>query len=350
MTSADNKAPTPIIKQTRVPIELQKVFLASNRGEVVDKPPARSAFFFRRWIKAPKQPRKRYLFFGKNKTAKFCSQEPPAKVIETNEDGRPRLTPSRSQTFPRMKLRVRSCRWGVGRLQQSNKANQVDSPPMPPRQLSGAKLPAECAVPNVGGQAPKLPTRVGSRRCVVDDSPANPLSPNAGGQALKLPSRELSKLSTLEESMSSSSALLSSSSSISSSSAPPSPEKQPPKRTWSDESEKRGGAIPKLPTRVKSTRRMGSPNPADSSTSDESPDRRKVTIRRKSPVQVAEIPTLLHQVSDLSMDDDLGWTEEDNELFKLAQARSWSEKGLATVPKLPVRQSSRKGHELIPKV
>jgi hypothetical protein len=41
--------PTLIIKKTRIPIELQMVFLASNRGEKVDKPPTSGAFLCRNW-------------------------------------------------------------------------------------------------------------------------------------------------------------------------------------------------------------------------------------------------------------------------------------------------------------
>jgi hypothetical protein len=40
---------TPIIKETRIPLGLQTIFLASNRGETVDKPPTSRAFLRRNW-------------------------------------------------------------------------------------------------------------------------------------------------------------------------------------------------------------------------------------------------------------------------------------------------------------
>jgi hypothetical protein len=54
IATPDPRAPIPIIKKARIPLELQAVFLESNRGGTVDKPPP-SAVFFRRWLDKRKE-------------------------------------------------------------------------------------------------------------------------------------------------------------------------------------------------------------------------------------------------------------------------------------------------------
>jgi hypothetical protein len=111
MADTDDKAPTPIIRQTRVPIQLQQIFLKSNRGEVVEKSPSSgAASCFREWNshshckkKEDKETlltisvdtdeslsdegsdnitRKKNNFLRKNKTARLRSQEPPSQLSQ----------------------------------------------------------------------------------------------------------------------------------------------------------------------------------------------------------------------------------------------------------------------------
>jgi len=69
---------TPRSRASRIPATLQAVFLASNRGKTVDKPPpkqASSKVFFRNWLfqrqtKGAEEKEKKTGFFGRRKQNK----------------------------------------------------------------------------------------------------------------------------------------------------------------------------------------------------------------------------------------------------------------------------------------
>jgi hypothetical protein len=71
----NNQAPNPS-RQGRIPATLQAVFLASNRGRDVNKPPpakVASKVFFRNWLfqrQAGSKERRGSLFAGSNKKGK----------------------------------------------------------------------------------------------------------------------------------------------------------------------------------------------------------------------------------------------------------------------------------------
>jgi hypothetical protein len=80
--------PTPIIKKTRIPLELQLVFLASNRGEKVDKPPTSGAFLCRNWQDRANGSK------AKKASKKVCLHEEQALKLDIS----PVLSPERSKT------------------------------------------------------------------------------------------------------------------------------------------------------------------------------------------------------------------------------------------------------------
>ena len=170
--------PAPII-QTRIPLELQQIFLASNRGEVVDEPPPRStAFFSRLWRKRTKKEKKttnigfgpeekqesdrkglRRLFFGRSKTARFDTDSPPTEMLEEESTERGvkknhsmRAAPNRFNSFPAPAVlkNPSPSRWG--------------SPPRDQQNSSAPKRPSRRLMKDTSLTMPKRPVRSHSPR------------------------------------------------------------------------------------------------------------------------------------------------------------------------------------------
>jgi hypothetical protein len=92
------RAPIPIIKKPRIPLELQAVFLESNRGGTVDKPPpSASKYFFQGWFGKRKE--------SKQKKSGYVTPTPIIKgtrvprelqnvLIESNRGGSLKQAPS----------------------------------------------------------------------------------------------------------------------------------------------------------------------------------------------------------------------------------------------------------------
>jgi hypothetical protein len=78
---SDAKLPAPIIKETRVPRELQKVFIESNRGGFVKRAPP-GVNFTRKWFDKTKTPewkkKNRLLFGSREKHFVFDKNLPPS--------------------------------------------------------------------------------------------------------------------------------------------------------------------------------------------------------------------------------------------------------------------------------
>jgi hypothetical protein len=128
--------PPSIIRKTRIPLELQMVFLASNRGEKVDKPPTSGAFLCQNWqdprsngSKAKKASKKVYLheevalnldispglFPERSKAAHFHANEPTYELdneVEFNVE-QP-LAPLSKQISSRWESGPRECRDSIG--------------------------------------------------------------------------------------------------------------------------------------------------------------------------------------------------------------------------------------------
>ena len=93
----------------RIPLELQQVFLASNRGQEVDKAP-KHGFFVRRWFARPKEQHnnpKRGLSFGKDKTVLFDKHLPSNEHIPVSIKHRWQSSSEAGSTsLPRIPIRA----------------------------------------------------------------------------------------------------------------------------------------------------------------------------------------------------------------------------------------------------
>jgi hypothetical protein len=102
---------TRSILKSRIPKELQSVFLASQRGEVVDEPPASgvASRVFRRDRKS-----KSYdVSFGDVASAEFGVQDPPMTIVDSSS-------------------RRRRCRWS-SQPRSNSQSNSYSLPPKPRR-------------------------------------------------------------------------------------------------------------------------------------------------------------------------------------------------------------------------
>lgn len=123
--------PSPILK-TRVPLELQKIFLASNRGETVVEPPKNGLGFkvferrlFRRSSSFGGRRTSRRIFFGEDEKVEFDKNLPPVSI--TTDDA---SDVDEDRTM--MQLGA-TTRWA------SNVVEDSLLPPSPPRNLSPSR-------------------------------------------------------------------------------------------------------------------------------------------------------------------------------------------------------------------